>query len=263
MTLFGKVSTLFAVVLLEVVSLRCDVVRAADASAIHLMRGTLVDIPVLKVFIPAHGFDDNDPVQAVVSGELPNPCYSVYGPSVARSQDGKTFELRQTAWREMNGPCGSGDLVDDPVPFSNEILLGRLNATQYQIAYQTRETGRVKRGFGVEESSLSATDNFDYAVVQAIEMDSLQTSGKSLAATIAGVFTTSCTDFVRPLKVERIDDVVVVLPVIKASGADCARASVPFREVVEIGAFDPGSYLLHVRSRNGKAVNRLFEAKAP
>lgn len=150
-------------------------------------------------------------------------------------------------------------MIDDPVPFSNEVLLGQLAADHYQLVYETRETPKVKRAFGIEKASVNTMDNFDYAVVQGIELDPIQAADKPLYATLSGVFTSRCADFARPLKVERVDDIAVILPVLKSNGLDCEREMRPFRERVEIGSFDPGSYLLHVRSRNGKAVNRTFE----
>ena len=34
-----------------------------------------VEAPVLKVFAPSLGYDDNDLVQVVVDGVMPNACY--------------------------------------------------------------------------------------------------------------------------------------------------------------------------------------------
>jgi hypothetical protein len=55
-------------------------------------------------------------------------------------------------------------------------------------------------------------------------------------------------------------NVLVVLPIAKQfSNVDCKAGRFPFKIEKPLPTLQPGKYLLHVRSMNGQAINKLFE----
>jgi hypothetical protein len=60
------------------------------------------------------------------------------------------------------------------------------------------------------------------------------------------------------VKIMRQDDVLVLLPTISVrSDVVCAQMIVPFEKEVDLGPITPGIRLIHTRSMNGKAVNKV------
>jgi len=65
------------------------------------------------------------------------------------------------------------------------------------------------------------------------------------------------------IQTTKVGDVFVVLPGVKvAQNVMCLFVLTPFERKVSIGPVSAGRYLLHVRSLNGNAVNRMFSVVA-
>jgi hypothetical protein len=213
---------------------------------IGLSAPNLVEVPLDQVFIPASGFDDNDFVEAVVAGELPTPCHRLDRLEVVKRN---TAELRLKQWArlETSGPCGDGDLPDGPVPFTSVVSLGGLAAGEYSLNYTAHAAGQARRAFLVAVAPTSQIDSHDYAAVTQIEMPDL---------------ISSCQKLKLPLQVSREADVLVLLPILEQSAtgdsSPCQPIRKPFQASFTLPALSRGSYLLHVRSRDGKSQNRVF-----
>ena len=86
----------------------------------------IVELPIARVFIPAKGFDDNDSVEAVIDGELPNACYVLEKQSVKVDHQNKIVTVRQFAIRLRAGTCKEGSEPGTPefitpIPFTETI----------------------------------------------------------------------------------------------------------------------------------------------
>src|SRR5262245_34619638 len=98
--------------------------------------GTLVMMPVKQLFVPV-GFDDNDEVQVVVDGYLPDTCHRVaFVQSEVRP--GNIVKVRMWA-RRYTGIC-----LPVVLPFSSEARIGQLPQGAYKV-----------QAAGVEEESLN------------------------------------------------------------------------------------------------------------
>lgn len=230
------------------------------------LRGQLVEIPVERAYIPKMGYDDNDHIQAIVTGELPNPCYTLGATYTEMAPDAKTVKIHQMAWRQMVGPCASSDLIEDPVPFTSEVNVGTLGAALYNLQFKDSLNNVKARPFLVEKAKTQTIDNAEYAVVNNVDLDSIVKMGDEVSVTLTGLLTSRCSR-IDSVKVVREDDVLVVLPVVRnkidlSPTERCERVNVQFKEKVSLGLFKSGEYLLHVRSREGKAVNRVFNVVA-
>ncbi len=226
-----------------------------------------VEVALSNVFLPATGYDDNDNVLALVDGLLPNGCYSLgHTETVAKPQG---FALRQFALRKVDGVCAPGqELPADvaaPVPFSHEISFGRLESGSYAIEFASREGGRKTRNFGVEKARVASVDNLRYAAITSVyvpDILSASTEAGEFKLLLAGLLTSSCVELADEIKVERVDDVIVVLPPTKTvfSGS-CLPFTRSFATEVAIAIPPAGRYMIHVRSLNGNAVSRLFTVR--
>lgn len=222
--------------------------------------GKIVEIPLKKVYVPHTGFDDNDRIEVVAEGELPNPCFTL-GETKAEAQgSGDGYRVRQMAWRRLTGACDSDDLIDDPIPFTSVVALGRLEASSYRVTFRHEMGGTPSRSFSVREATSEEIDEMPYAVVRAVEMEEGYVEGTEVTATIRGFIPSTCLVREGAPRVEVQDDVIVVRPVLaKKPGVECRHVLSPFKETFSVGKLAPGSYLAHVRSRGGNAAYRPFQ----
>jgi hypothetical protein len=216
------------------------------------------EVALDRVYIPATGFDDNDRVEAVLVGNLPSPCFTLDRAVAEPSKDGKSFRVRQMAWRWNSGACATGDLIEDPVPFVTPVLLGTLAANSYQVEYLQTGGDPARVSFQVERAKSVEIDNFNYASIRAVEIADTTEVGRPLVAKVAGMLPSRCGDLDGEPKVEALKDVVMVYPRVK-TGSSCLTTPRGFEREVNLGALKPGNYLLHVRSRGGNAVYQSFQ----
>jgi hypothetical protein len=216
------------------------------------------EINISHVFIPRKGFDDNDHVQFVLEGNLPSSCYTLGNADAKWDSKGKTVRVRQYAWRRTAGPCGTGDLIEGPVPFTNEVSLGRLKSGIYQINFTQNRPEVGRRTFGVEAAPSTNIDNLSYAVVRNVIAHDLNFENAEVQVEVTGLTTSSCLEPEKELRVEKQNDVFVILPVQTQIQADCQPIKKEFSRKVNLGFLMQGQYLLHVRSMNGVAVNRTI-----
>ena len=210
--------------------------------------GEVVTVTAKYVFAPT-GFDDNDRVEVVIDGYLPNGCYRLTQAEVAIDPATNTIDITPKA-RYFDVPC-----IEALVPYSETVTVGTLPMGDYTV---NLETSRLSRELTVAESNNSGPDDFLYAPVDGAVVEKLASSTR-LIGIMEGRFTNSCMSW---------DDVdvlfdgasVIVLPKIEVEDRpDCVDGEYPFKRTFLMPeGLDTGRYLLHIRSLNGKAVNRVF-----
>jgi hypothetical protein len=228
-------------------------------------RAEVIEVPVEAALTPPKGFDDNDNVQIVLHGMLPNTCYEVGEHVVDKA--GGVMKIRQFAKRSSNAFCNQGGFIPEfmlaQVPFTNELSLGQLPAGEYQFEFNRDGAGATRRGLSVARSPVSTTDSLPYAAVTNAVVEDLLPAGQDLAVRLHGVLSSTCAQLDPSPRVERMGDVTVVLPTIRArQGVLCAQLVRPFILDVALGKREPGHHLIHVRSMSGRSVNRVVEVQA-
>ncbi len=207
----------------------------------------LIEVPVQRVFFPTQGYDDNDNIQVIIEGELPDPCYVLGKQTISRGPSGKVT-IRQFAWRRESTVCNSGDLLEEGA-YSEEVSLGRLSAGTYQVN---------NRNLKVDVAPVSSLDNLNYArVTGLLTRDVVLTSG-DVQITISGTLGSSCDQIKEPIDVQRQGDTIVIRP-IEVRVETCERTPVNFEKTIQVGKLPQGEYLVHVRAKNGKALQRTFD----
>ena len=210
--------------------------------------GGLVEVTGDDLFIPV-GFDDNDEAVLVVDGFLPSGCYRLTRPEVDFDQDNGVVTVRPMA-RWFDIPC-----IEARIPYNFEVRLGVMPMGEYEVRIAGTD---VSGELYVEEAANAGPDDYLYAPVDAVTVERLVGS-QTHVGLLEGRFTNSCMRFDN-VRVIHTEKTVQVLPIIEMDeGQDCLQGIFPFKQSFIIPAdVEEGRHLLHVRSLNGRDVNKLF-----
>lgn len=240
---------------------------------IHLMLGSLMlmgsqlgwsadpgltqDLVIENAFIPALGYDDNNQIEVVIQGTLPNFCYSIDSTDRV-SRSGNVFQLQTQVLPGDPLACAEKRASTGVVPFNFVLALGQLAVGDYEFRFTTSH-GPSSVHFNVRKAAWMGVDEENYASITGVTIDRVLIGNREVFADVDGLLVSNCSELIRPIQVQRQGNVFVVLPIADLKpGRSCSEVRRPFREKISLGFLDPGSYLLHVRSREGKAVLRVF-----
>ena len=226
-----------------------------------------VEIPLERVLAPYNGYDDNDQVEVILQGALPNACYTLADTFYRSEDDGSTITVRQYAIKLSDDICDQGSILPAhlaaAVPFTNSIALGTLPSAEYSISFFTNGDRSGTRILNVAPANSSLVDSKPYAVVNTILVPSLVQKGSQTTITLNGVLNSECVDLAEKFEIILERDVLVVLPTLKidATAQSCAQVTRPYSRNVVIPGFKAGKTLVHVRSMNGKSLNAVVESR--
>jgi hypothetical protein len=223
-----------------------------------------VEVLIDAALSPTVGFDDNDNVEVVLHGNLPNACYVLAETTMETDVNKKIIRLRQYAQKKTDGICAEGgnlpDFLKMAVPYTTEVSLGQMKVGDYEFSYKKSNTQLGTRMLSITEAFSPSVDNMPYAITTDVKVKDIVTSKDTVEVKIQGVLNSSCIDLDDHITVTKIDDVFVVLPTIKVRQGMCIQMLRPFEKTIELGKVEAGHYLVHVRSMNGNAVNKIFES---
>ncbi len=225
-----------------------------------------IEVSLQAVFAPSTGFDDNDNVEVVAHGDLPNSCYTLADSFFEILEDGITIDIHQYATLQKEGICAQGAALPPHlsmlVPFTRDITIGRLNAADYVIQYHKPGSITARRALQITRASAPTIDENPYAIVTNAQVGDVQVAGDSITVTLSGLLNSTCTELTDEIQVIKQNDVYVILPTLKVKPEImCAQMLKPFSRKVELGKAIGGEFLVHVRSMNGQSVNRVFEVQ--
>lgn len=231
-----------------ILSVALPLLFTAPALADDPSTGTLIAIPVDASYVP-NGFDDNDDVVVVLDGHLPNNCYKVAHTEVLTDPVTKKVNVIQYA-RRYPGLC-----MQALVPFFSEANLGVMAVGDFKIA----SLGAAIENLNVAEASSAGPDEFLYAPVDSIKVNFDEVT-KTYSGILDGRFTNTCMK-IKEVSVVNSGKTLEVLPKMEMiqSPDGCFNTEVPFSWSVNLPKeMVTGRHLMHVRSLNGKSVNRMF-----
>jgi len=201
-----------------------------------------------KAFIPI-GFDDNDHTQVVVSGILPDTCYRLGSYNVKIDESKQVVYVQQMANVRL-GPC-----LDVIIPFSETINVGTLKEGNYSVVDSA--SGGTLGVLPVARSTTPAID--DYLYLPLIDASVRTDSAKHSFLQLDGKFSDRCTRYKKSL-IHYYKDVIVVQPIVEHIGAlRCGHEPNRFQITEPLADGLKGTYLLHVRSMEGQAINKFVE----
>ncbi len=194
-----------------------------------------IEINVDAVLAPSQGFDDNDRIQIVLHGMLPNACYVLGEPKVDHDSVSKKMRLRQFATRKSEGVCAQGENLPPhlamAVPFTTELSVGQLPAGNYDFEYQKSESGFGIRSMNVAKATMPGIDSLPYAAVSSIAATDAIAAGTEAETVISGVLNSSCVELNPDVKVEKVNDVFVVLPTITVKDGVFCQVRQKFKQL--------------------------------
>jgi len=205
------------------------------------------DAALERAFVPV-GFDDNDKVQITVEGVFTDSCHKVGPTDVKVNQGARTIEVTQSAY-QYGGVC-----LPMTVPFAQVLDLGILHSGDYKIIDKVagKELGTLK----VNASTKQEPDDYLYAFVNDAYVISDAENHTNVLA-IAGTYTDRCTKF-KEAKIQFTRDSIIVQPIVeREANANCGSVRHHWVKRINLPTGLLGGYLLHVRSVNGQAINKL------
>lgn len=226
------------------------IMLAGLTSALHpaVAGDQIVAVTADRIFTPT-GFDDNDNAQVVVDGLLPNTCYQV--------TDGtqQIDHVNQIITIEARAILTDGDCVDVLVPYSHTFNFRELAQGEWQI--RTTD-GRLQKKLNIAEATSSGPDDQLYASVDNAYV--IADGAQGYAIVIEGTYTNTCMVWVKTDLIHKDPLVMEILPIVRIEPRpDCESRTFPFKGVkIKLPDISEGRFLLHVRSMNGEAVNRVF-----
>lgn len=226
------------------------------------------EIPLNAVMAPAIGYDNNDRIEVVVHGDLPNGCHTLARTEAVFDQANRTFLIKQFAKRKRDGICAQDATIPAQMkvvsPFTSLVQLDERNISvgEFLLAFVNRKGETVSRRLLISAAEALTQDEVPYATIGSVLTSPVVRPGDNARVTISGITTSTC--FVRnPWRVEPIGDVYVIRPTLTYySDRMCLQVLTPFEETLDIpGSPEKGFHLVHVRS-TGRSVNQVFQVLA-
>ncbi|MBI1859810.1 MAG: hypothetical protein HYR96_02700 [Deltaproteobacteria bacterium] len=210
---------------------------------------TQIDVPVHRAYIPI-GFDDNDNAQVTVEGIFSDTCYRVGPARAVIHSNNHTIAIHQTAYR-YGGIC-----VQLLIPFTKTVDIGFTPRGNFAIV--DAMTGMNLGDLPITRAPNEEADDFLYAPIGDAYVR-VDTEAKTNTLVLTGAFSDRCT-VIKDVKVNYYKDVLVVQPIAEhTSGrADCSGRT-RFQKLIELKSDLRGTFLLHVRSMEGKAINKMID----
>jgi hypothetical protein len=232
-----------------------------SVQGIDLIREDTID----NVFVPPMGFDDNDHIQIVLDGRLPNLCFELANSYYHIDQKEKIITVKQFIKKKQIPECQEKHdklpaYLKWPEPFTTEINLGTLSKGDYKIQFQSSTGAAKEKLFHVKTSESSSIDEMLYAPISDAFIPELIYETDNGEFILTGIWQNSCLDLKNEdITVQKFSDVFVVLPKMTVTKqAHCFNKQRPLREIVSLGELKQGRYLLHIRSLTGRSVNKIF-----
>lgn len=203
----------------------------------------IVPAPVKHIYLP-DGFDSNDAVEVVVTGEFPSVCYSRNDVKVKVIED--TIEIKITAIsHEKVRSCP--DMV---VPFKEVVHVGNLQGGDYKVIVNRT----LEDQFSIAEASSSSVDENIYAAIEYIEKKSKD------EVVLHGWRYSNCIDLDKVKVISNKKDTLSILPVMKQLSQFCPMKGMPTQYAVklDLSSMKIKEPLLHVRTMDGKSINSII-----
>ncbi len=215
-----------------------------------------------QAFIPS-GFDDNDNAQIVLDGWYSNTCYKSAPTEVTVDEAQKVISIKNKAYFNDAAMC-----VAMMVRFTDVIDLGLMRAGQYRVMVGEKQNGkfapmgtlRIASRQRLAAQGKSLSDEVLYAPVQDVFIQLSRKEGADPVLVLRGVMTSSCMEVKEVLLRYTEGNVVEVRPIAQIKGDGfCIQKMIPFEKRVSLKDAPQGRTLIHVRSLNGKAINKVVD----
>jgi hypothetical protein len=206
-----------------------------------------------NVFTP-QGFDDNDNVQIVLYGNLPDTCHKI-GPAYTKvDKEHKTIYVKNTAYYYPG--CFCADVL---VPYLTTVNVGILKTGGYEVVVERADGSFDKAAnLPISVATSASPDDFIYAPVEHMHFVA-QHRENVPQVILSGIFRSTCMTL-KDIKVNyRANHVIEIQPIAEVEKSGCLNDARLFQATVRLKANLRGRALLHVRSLNGQSINQVVD----
>lgn len=215
-----------------------------------------VPSPVSRIYVP-YGFDDNDNVEIVMSGDFQDACYQVGRAGADVNEETKHITVWASAYVFPRGTYCAQTLT----PFVQSVRVGMLKPGHYTVSY--RYDAGIQSPLDVRAHTVESPDEFLYAPVEnAGVFEDAQSGDQTLF--LQGHYPYMFIGCMRIKEVRMIKraDVLVVQPITEIlEDKDCQDIPADHSYSMTVKVTEPFTErgLLHVRALNGDTINRLIQ----
>ncbi|MBP6218096.1 MAG: hypothetical protein KA436_05885 [Oligoflexales bacterium] len=212
---------------------------------------------VNDIFIP-NGFDDNDNIEFVLAGFLPDTCYRAGQARYSLDEARKVISIEATAFDYTHSDRVCLQVL---TPFMFKVGVGLLEIGDYAVTLKSSDgsSQRVET-LHVAKSTSRAPDDFLYAPV--VNASAKQLGSEKIKIDLEGTYPSMFRGCMVMKEVKTITDqsgIVVVQPIAEVVDDNrCLDQQKDFKVSTETAFKIEGSTLLHVRVSNGLSVNRVL-----
>jgi hypothetical protein len=211
----------------------------------------IVVAPVKHLYLP-HGFDSNDAVEVVVTGEFPNTCYSRNDVKVKVSEETIDISITAANHEKIASPVRCAEMI---VPFKEVVHVGNLQGGKYKVRVNEKTRFLLEDEFTIQEASSNSVDDHIYAAIEWVE----KKSDKEFV--LHGWRYSNCIDLEKIEVVSNKKDTISILPVMKQLSSFCPMKMMPtaYSMKLDLSELKMKQPLLHVRTMDGKSVNSIVD----
>ena len=221
-------------------------------------------IPVAGVYAPENGYDDNDSIQVVVDGVLPNACWVVDHTEAKVLSPSNDIIVQQYARKQDSEACRNPEKLPPelklPVSFMSEVSLGVLPHGQYQMVFSATPGGAITvKPLNISRAPTTEIDSLYYAITTELYVPKAVSADRETTdIRFSGYLSNPCSEMEADVMAVIQKDVIVLLPSVHRYDGTCLPIAQEFTRVVTIKTPVAGRYLVQVRSANGNSVNRFM-----
>jgi hypothetical protein len=207
-----------------------------------------VMIATTNIHVP-RGFDDNDYVTLVITGDLPSTCFlRPYGE--AKIIDGH-INISTKAWR-VNDP--NATCITATIPYMISVPIGPLGQGNYPISVNANTADAKQSAITIEQPGSQNIDNNTYANITNV---SYKPESKKLI--LEGIHPSSCMELKSvQILVNANKDTFSLLPIIEQIQPLCDRSTKPFVYALDLPELGQKDIVFHIRKMDGNALNYLL-----
>lgn len=218
-------------------------------SSLTYAQPIVVKAPVDHLFVPK-GFDNNDNVEIVVTGNFPNTCYSRNKVEVKLKDEVIDVSVTALSVHHEKDVCEKIE-----IPFMENVTIGNLQAGDYKVIVNNN----LKEELKVDIASSRSVDNHLYALINYVDLGF--TGGLSGEAFLVGRVQENCLALDEVKYISNGKDTLSILPIMKKVSDDCTgeRRYLEVPVKFQPKAFASDKILLFVRTMDGKSVISLVD----
>ena len=213
----------------------------------------IVVAPVKHLYLPS-GFDSNDAVEVVVTGEFPNTCYSRNDVKVNVDEEIIDIKISAANHEKIAPSIKCAEMV---VPFKEVVHIGNLQGGKYTVRVNEKTRFSLEDEIMIQEASSNSVDDHIYAAVEWVEKKSEQDF------VLHGWRYSNCIDLQKVEVISNGKDTISILPVMKQLSDFCPMKMMPTAYPIKLdfSRMKMKEPLLHVRTMDGKSVNSILNFK--